>query len=193
MFQHYITPEEVNALPLTQYNGRICLINANDRVEQAVDEISTHPVTGFDTESKPTFRKGEHYPISLIQIAVPGTVYLFRINLSGFHPAIVRLMANPSVRKIGVGLKDDVLGLQKLGPFEPAGFEELHDFVKDYDVRNTGLRKLAAILLKVRISKSQQTSNWESAELTEKQLRYAATDAWVCLEMYDYLHQLGVA
>jgi ribonuclease D len=191
IFQEYVTPEEVNALPLTYYEGKIILIHETDKVLAAVEEISKFPVIGFDTETKPTFVKGQFYHISLIQLAIPGKVFLFRINHTGFTQPLIDLFANKNILKVGVGLRDDIIGLQKIDHFEPAGFEEIHNYVIDLGVRNTGLRKLAAILMKVRISKGQQTSNWENAILTKNQQSYAATDAWVCLEMYNLLEEKG--
>lgn len=193
VFQEYVTPEEVNNLPLTYYEGKIVLIQDQDKIKEAVEEINQHKVIGFDTETRPTFTKGQFYHISLVQLAIPDKVFLFRINHSTFAKPLIDLMANKNILKVGVGLRDDVIGLQKLQDFEPGGFKELHDYVVDLGVRNTGLRKLAAILLSIRISKGQQTSNWENTKLSYNQLRYAATDAWVCLEMYNILDQKGYA
>ena len=191
IFPEYVTPEEVNDLPLTYYDGKIVLIHEASKVQKAINELMEHPVMGFDTESRPAFTKGESYPVSLIQLAIPDKVFLFRINQIGFTQPLVDIMANGDIIKVGVGLRDDILGLQRLHDFKPAGFKELHDFVSDLGVRNTGLRKLAAILLKIRISKGQQTSNWENPVLSQNQMRYAATDAWVCLEMYNFLKGKG--
>ena len=193
VFQEYVTPEEVNSLPLTYYEGKIVLIQDPDKIIEAVEEINQHKVIGFDTETRPTFTKGQFYHISLIQLAIPDKVFLFRINHSTFAKPLVDLMANKDILKVGVGLRDDVIGLQKLQDFEPGGFKELHDYLVDLGVRNTGLRKLAAILLRIRISKGQQTSNWENSKLSYNQLRYAATDAWVCLEMYNIIDKKGYA
>jgi ribonuclease D len=191
VFQEYVTPEEVNDFPLTYYEGKVIVINNADKIPQAINEIREHTVIGFDTETKPTFVKGQFHHISLIQIAIPDKVFLFRINNSGFTQPLADLMADPAIIKLGVGLRDDIIGLQKLKAFDEAGFQEIHDYVVDLGVRNTGLRKLAAILLQVRISKGQQTSNWENPKLTESQIRYAATDAWISLEMYNLLEQKG--
>lgn len=191
VFQEYVSPEEVNALPLTYYEGKTVLINDSDKIPGAVAEIRQHHVLGFDTETKPSFTKGESHPIALIQLAIPDKVFLFRINYSGFTQPLIDLMADPEILKVGVGLRDDVIGLQKIEDFNAGGFKEIHDYVVDLGVRNTGLRKLAAILMKVRISKGQQTSNWENEVLSPSQVRYAATDAWICLEMYNYLENKG--
>ena len=191
IFQEYVSPEEVNDLPLTAYEGKIILIQEADKIKEAVEELSKFPVIGFDTETKPAFVKGQFYSISLIQLAIPGKVFLFRLNHSGFTQPLIDLFSNEKILKVGVGLRDDILGLQKLHDFEPGGFKELHDYVVELGVRNTGLRKLAAILLKVRISKGQQTSNWENSVLSKNQQVYAATDAWICLEMFNLLQEKG--
>ena len=192
LFPEYISPEEVNALPLAHFEGKIVVITQPQHVAAAVAEITSQPVSGFDTETRPAFTSGESYNVSLVQLAIPDKVFLFRVNLCGLTPELTSLFSSADTLKVGVALRDDIIGLQKLRPFEPAGFREIHDYVKDYGVRNTGLRKLAAILLGVRISKSQQTSNWENPVLTPNQLRYAATDAWVCLEMYRVLKEKGL-
>lgn len=191
VFQEYVTPEEVNNLPLTYYEGKVVVINQVDKIPEAVQEIRQHRVVGFDTETKPTFVKGQFHHVALIQIAIPDKVFLFRINNTGFTQDLADFFADPSIIKLGVGLRDDILGLQKLRPFEEAGFQEIHEYVVDQGVRNTGLRKLAAIIMQVRISKGQQTSNWENPVLTPSQIRYAATDAWISLEMYNLLEAKG--
>ena len=191
VFQTYVTPEEVNALPLTSYEGKIVLVTDAKKVPEAMEEISEHNVVGFDTETRPTFKKGQFYHVSLMQIGIPEKVFIFRINQTGLTSHLTDLLSDENILKLGVGLHDDVIALQKLKQFESAGFVELHSYVSELGVRNTGLRKLAAIILSIRISKSQQTSNWENNWLSPNQLRYAATDAWVCLEMYKKLAEKG--
>lgn len=193
IFQSYVSPEEVNDLPLTSYSGKIVLVTDPEKVPEAIAEISQHNAVGFDTETRPTFKKGQFYHVSLIQIGIPDKVFLFRINETGLTDEITELLSNEAILKLGVGLHDDVIALQKIKSFDSAGFVEIHKYVEDLGVRNTGLRKLAAIILSIRISKSQQTSNWDNARLSENQLRYAATDAWVCLEMYNKLAEKGFA
>jgi len=185
-----ISSEEVNALPMRAYEGEIILIDSLKDVEAAVLEISQYSVVGFDTESRPAFTKGESYPISLLQFATPQKAYLFRINLIGMPSQVNKLLSNPKLIKLGIALHDDVKDLRKLGVVNPSGFKDIHSLIKDKGVVNTGLRKLAAMILGFRISKSQQTSNWENEVLNERQQVYAATDAWVCLAIYDKLMEL---
>lgn len=187
-----ITSEEVNALPLKAYAGKIVLIDKEEDIETAISEIEQHGVVGFDTESKPAFQKGEFHHVSLLQFAIPDKVFLFRINLTGLTKRICSLLENPDVIKLGVALHDDIIDLKKLRKFSPNGFKDLHSLIKKHGVINSGLRKLAAMILGFRISKSQQTSNWENPVLNDRQQVYAATDAWVCLKIYEKLNELGI-
>ena len=185
-----ISTEEVNALPMRAYEGKIVLIDTKEAVDEAVAEIEQFSVVGFDTESRPAFTKGESYPVSLLQFATPKKVYLFRVNLIGMPQRVSDLLSNANIIKLGIALHDDVKDLRKLGVPNPDGYQDIHSFIKDKGVINTGLRKLAAMILGFRISKSQQTSNWENEVLNERQQVYAATDAWVCLEIYNRLKEL---
>ena len=153
--------------------------------------VNRQDYIGFDTETKPTFRKGEVNDVSLIQLAIPDEVILIRINKTGLTSGLINLFESDKVKKIGVALRDDIKDLQRLGEFEAANFIELNHLVKDIGIESNGLRKLTAIILGFRISKSAQTSNWENHELSPKQKSYAATDAWVCYEMYQNLLKRG--
>lgn len=190
LLKERISAEEVNVLPIRAYEGKIVLIDLEEDVEAAVKEIEQYNVVGFDTESRPAFNKGESYPVSLLQFATPKKVYLFRVNMLGMPKGISDLLSNPKLIKLGIALHDDKKDLRKLGVANPVGFKDIHSFIKDKGVINTGLRKLAAMILGFRISKSQQTSNWENPVLNERQQVYAATDAWVCLKIYDKLVEL---
>jgi len=188
--QERISTDEVNALPMRAYEGKIVLIDSKEDVEKAVAEIEQFSIIGFDTESRPAFKKGESYPISLLQFATSQKVYLFRVNKIGMPPPVSRLLSNASIIKLGIALHDDIKDLRQLGVANPQGYQDIHSFIKDKGVINTGLRKLAAMILGFRISKSQQTSNWENEVLNERQQVYAATDAWVCLKIYEKLKEL---
>ncbi|MGB3184056.1 MAG: 3'-5' exonuclease [Cyclobacteriaceae bacterium] len=191
LFPKHITKEEVNELPLGRYEGKLAVISSSEKLQQAVDRIRSEQVIGFDTETKPTFRKGQYHHVSLLQVAVPGMVFLFRLNYLGMPKELRSIFEDPDITKVGIGIRDDLLEMQKLGSFKPQNVADLNTEVKSLGVKNAGVRNLSAIFLEFRISKSQQTSNWERDELTEKQLRYAATDAWVCLEIYNRLQDWG--
>ncbi|MTI22186.1 3'-5' exonuclease domain-containing protein 2 [Fulvivirga sp. RKSG066] len=191
MFASTISREEINELPLDGYKGKIHLITKEDQLASVFKKISDHKIVGFDTESKPTFRKGEYNHVAMIQIAIPEEVFLIRINYTGITDEILRFLENEHITKIGVALRDDLKDLNKLRPAKHKGFVELNKMVTEIGIESNGLRKLTAIILGFRISKNAQVSNWEAEKLTQKQLQYAATDAWVCLEMYNKLEQKG--
>lgn len=196
MFTQQITKEEVNLLPLRRYEGKVVLITKKTQLLEAIEEIQQQAVVGFDTETKPSFRKGVSYYISLLQVAISDKVFLIRLNRTGFTQEICDLFANPDVQKVGISIRDDLKHLKKLAakyhlPFDPDNIFELNNIAKELGVQHAGVRNLTAIFLQFRVSKAQQTSNWENPQLTEKQIRYAATDAWVCLEIYNKLSYLG--
>lgn len=191
MFEKEITKQQVNELPLQRYEGKVIVVSTQEQLDVALQELNKADVIGFDTESKPTFRKGDYNPVAMIQMAVPGKVFLIRINLTGFTPALQALFANEKVIKAGISIRDDIKEMQRQAHFEPANVVELNDIAKEAGVKNIGVRSLAGIFLEIRISKGQQTSNWSRETLSEGQIAYAATDAWVCLEIYQKLNQLG--
>jgi ribonuclease D len=196
MFPRQITKEEINELPLQRYEGEVVLITDEASLDEALQEIRQHPVLGFDTETKPAFKKGVVHPVALLQIAVPHKVFIIRLSYTGFTRGLSDLFADPDIRKVGISIRDDIKDLRKLSleqgvHFEADNIMELNEVASDLEVEHAGVKKLTAIFLGFRVSKSQQTSNWENPRLTEKQIRYAATDAWVCLEIYNYLTEKG--
>jgi len=196
MFPKQITKEEVNELPLKRYEGKVSIITEEEPLAGALQHIREHEVLGFDTETKPAFRKGVRHMVSLLQIAIPDKVYLIRLNHLGFTKELSDLFADESIKKVGISIRDDLKHLRELSAkhhirFTSENIVELNDVASELGVENAGVKKLTGIFMKFRVSKSQQTSNWENPQLTEKQIRYAATDAWVCLEIYQRLQTLG--
>lgn len=191
MFKQEVTKEEINELPLIRYEGEVKVVNTEEELTAALKDLYRQPVIGFDTESRPSFRKGEYYPISLVQIATPGLVYLIRTNKTGFTSGLRTLFENPNIIKAGISILDDLRELQKFGHFNPAGVVDLNQVAQAAGVKNIGVRSLSAIMLGVRISKSQQTSNWERDSLSKSQIYYAATDAWICMQLYEKLERWG--
>lgn len=182
-----ISPEEINNLPLRTFEGKTVVVSDLRQLPKAIKEIEKHEVVGFDTETRPSFKRGQFYQVSLLQLAVPKKAYLIRINHTGVTDEVKHFLENPAIIKAGVGIRDDLKALQKLTPFEPAGFHDLSILAKQAGLQVESVKKLTALLLGFRISKSAQTSNWEAATFTQKQIEYAATDAWVCLELYGKL------
>ena len=182
-----ITNEEINALPLGAFEGPVNIIDQADQLEEALAEIRKHSVVGFDTETKPVFVSGQFNHVSLVQIALPKKVFLVRLKSVGMAPQIIHFFENEKILKAGVALRDDIKALQKLKHFKADGFFELAELAKQSGLQVESVKKLTALLLGFRISKSAQTSNWEAASFNEKQISYAATDAWVCLNIYNKL------
>ncbi len=189
--QPSITREEIDRLPLFSYTGPITVIEEPQDVKNAIRELSEYQYMGFDTETRPSFQKGESHQVALIQLAVADQVYLFRLNKCGFCTPIRQLLENKQIFKIGVGIRDDIRNLGKTHNFTPASFIELQEYAEHFGITDKSFSKLMAIIFKVRISKRQQVTNWEAPQLTEAQLRYAATDAWGALRMYQELTSLS--
>jgi ribonuclease D len=187
MFQKEISREEVDKLGLIQYEGPITVIQSEDEFESAIESITAHPILGFDTESKPSFKKGKVFPTSMIQLSSADKAWLIRVSRLGYPERLKELLSSGETIKVGSGLNDDLRRMRSDFQFEPAGFLDLQRYVEAFQIREKGLKKLSAIVLGRRISKSQQVSNWDAEILTEAQLRYAATDAWICLEIYNAL------
>lgn len=186
-----ITKEEIAALETTVFTGRIIVIETTEEAEKAVAYLSTFQVVGFDTETKPSFKKGKSHQVSLIQISTEDTCFLFRINRTGFTDSLRHFLENGEIKKIGLSLRDDFGMLHKTAPFEPKGFVELQHYVKQFNIQDLSLQKIFAILFRLKISKSQRLSNWEADILSDGQKKYAAIDAWACLRIYKKLESEG--
>lgn len=187
-----ITKEEVNGLELGAFEGEIFLIDEVKGLQKMYDDLNTKKSIGFDTETRPAFRRGVSYDVALIQLATLDTAYLIRINKIGFPREVKRILENPDIVKIGAAVRDDLKGLKKLSPtFKPSSFFDLNEELKKVGFLNVGVRNLSAMVMGIRISKSEQVSNWEADDLTEKQELYAATDAWACLAVFRKLLENG--
>ena len=184
-----ITNEEINELPLGAFSGTVIVITDVDSLGTAFQEISRHDHIGFDTETKPVFVRGHYNKVAILQIALPEKVFIIRLNATGMTPEIITFLENVKIKKAGVAIRDDIKALQHLHPFNPGGFVELATLAKDAGLEVESVKKLTALLLGFRISKSAQTSNWEAEQLNEKQISYAATDAWVCLEIFKKMEK----
>lgn len=186
MFQRSISPEEIGKLELAAFPGEIKVIDQLDEAfGEAIRYLKKQKVIGFDTETRPTFSPAQpSYGTALLQLSGGNRAFLFRLKKIGLPRRLAALLANPAILKIGAATHDDVHGLQKIAGFQPQGFIDLQRICGDYGIEDKSVKKLAAIILGVKISKTQQLSNWEAESLSPSQQRYAATDAWICREMY---------
>lgn len=181
---------EIAALPKVLFDGRIFVILSDREADRAVDYLLRQSILGFDTETRPSFRRGQMHKVALLQVATHDTAFLFRLNRIGMCDSIVRLLSDRKVLKVGLSLKDDMMQLQHRRHFQTGTFVEIQQEVQQLGVQDMSLQKLYANLLGGRISKTQQLTNWEADVLTEAQQRYAATDAWACIQIHEEIQRL---
>ncbi|MDE6711389.1 MAG: 3'-5' exonuclease domain-containing protein 2 [Alistipes sp.] len=184
-----ISNEQPAQLPAIEFRGEIRVVDRERDIAEACEYLSRQPVLGFDTETRPSFRPGVMYRVSLLQLSTPERCYLFRLNKIPLARPIQQLLGNPDVLKIGADVGGDLRSLRKLRRFRDGGFVDLQTLAPQWGIAEKSLRKLSAIVLGMRVSKAQRLSNWEAATLTPKQKLYAATDAWVCTRIYERLLQ----
>ena len=182
--------EEINDLPIHRYEGPVRVIRTQEELDEAMSSLRRQSVLGFDTESRPAFRKGKYYPPSLVQLAAADAVYIIQLTWLPLGETLAGLLADPAVLKVGAAIHDDIKELQKLHDFIPDGIADLGDMAKDLGLETRGLRSLAANLMGVRISKAARCSNWAGKKLHNQQIIYAATDAWIGRELYFKLKEL---
>lgn len=187
-----ITRAEINALALYSYEGPITFINNLETEAKALDRLKNAKAIGFDTETRPSFRKGKTYNPSLIQMATDNEVFLFHIRAYTLSESLSHILADKKVVKAGVAILDDMKELARIRPFKPQGLVDLGNLARKEKISQHGLRGMAALLLGIRISKTEQCSNWGRQVLTEKQVRYAATDAWISLALYRKMLELSL-
>lgn len=186
MYIESISREELEKLEYASFPGKIQVIDSvGAEFNRAIAYLRSQKIIGFDTETRPCFGPNQpRYGVSLLQLSGPGKAYLFRLKSMGMHRRLCNLLSDRRIIKVGAAIHDDIRGLQKLNDFKADGFVDLQKIVADYGIRDKSVKKMTAIILGFRISKTQQLSNWEAEELSESQCKYAATDAWVCREMY---------
>ena len=182
-----INKEDVNQMPLVTFPGHIHIIDAISQVKSAVNALRTAPIVGFDTETRPCFKRGERHNVALIQLSTENDAFLFRVNKTGIPAPLKQYLEDSTITKVGLSTTDDFHQITRLGEIKPDGFIELQEMVKQYDIVDMSLQKIYAILFKEKISKGQQLTNWEASQLTDAQQRYAAIDAWACLRIYQHL------
>jgi len=181
---HSISKKEISALPLKHYGGTIHVVDSDVKMKKAMRDLEREKVLGFDTETRPAFKKRESYLPSLIQLAGSDGVYIFQIRLINSHKPLAGILSDKNVLKAGISIADDIKKLKEVLLFEPSGFIELARMSADAGIKNAGIRGLAALLFGFRISKQTQCSRWDAPTLAPAQIVYAATDAWVCREIY---------
>ena len=180
-----ISNEQTALLPAVEFRGEIRIVEHERDIAAACKTLAEQPVIGFDTETRPSFRPGISYRVSLLQLSTPQLCFLFRLNKIPLAKPILQVLETDSILKIGADVAGDLRSLRQIRHFRDAGFIDLQAIAPEWGIAEKSLRKLSAIVLGQRVSKAQRLSNWEAATLTDKQQLYAATDAWVCTRFYD--------
>lgn len=186
MYIKSVSPEDIEKLEYASFPGKITVIDSvGAEFNRAIVYLRSQKVIGFDTETRPCFGPNQpRYGVSLLQLSGPEKAFLFRVKNMGMHRRLCNLLSDKRILKVGAAIHDDIRGLQKLKEFTPGSFVDLQKIVWEYGIKDKSVKKMTAIILGFRISKTQQLSNWEAETLSESQCKYAATDAWVCREMY---------
>ena len=187
-----LSKNEINALPLIQYEGDIEILTSKDNIQAAINDLKNYDLIGFDTETKPTFVKGPLNPPSIMQLACDDKVYIFQFDNDEIFKQLSLILSNKNITKCGVSVDRDLIELMYLSPFDPISFVDLGNVARDNEIPHHGLRGLVAIFLKHRISKGSQTSDWSRISLSDSQISYAATDAWVSLELFKIFDKNGL-
>lgn len=184
---HHINKDLLQWMPVAAFEGEVIVVDQEDQIPEAVAYLRTQKVIGVDTEARPSFQRGIHYPTALVQIASHERCYLFRLTHVGMPQALADLFADPGICKVGLAFKDDINGLRRRRNFTPANCIDVQSMVPQYGILDLGLQKIFAICFGKKISKAQQLTNWENSHLTAEQARYASTDAWATLLIYEDL------
>lgn len=190
LYSSTISNEQTAELPALSFRGEIVVVDREEQIAAACEDLASYRYIGFDTETRPSFRVGVIYRVSLLQLSTPTRCYLFRLNRIPFDRAIQRLLESESVVKLGADVAGDIRSLSELRHFKPKGFYDLQGVIWEWGIEEKSLRKMSALTLGYRISKAQRLSNWEAQQLTPQQQSYAATDAWACIEIYNRLQQM---
>lgn len=188
-FVSTISNDEVAALEPARFEGRIVVVDTMEALVRACAEIAKHKVVGFDTETRPSFTAGITNKVALMQLSADGVCYLIRLNRLPLDKALLAILQNPAIQKVGVAVQNDIQRLGELRRFKAAGFVDLQSVVGQFGIEDRSLRKLSGIVLGKKVSKAQRLSNWEAHTLTPQQQLYAATDAWVCVQILDMLQR----
>lgn len=182
--------KSIAQLPTVTFPGKTVVVMSESEAEKAVHFLLSQDILGVDTETRPSFKKGESHMVSLLQVSTSDVCFLFRLNHIGITPAILRLLENKAVPMVGLSLHDDMLSLHKRVAFTPGYFIDLQDLVGELGIEDLSLQKLYANLFHQKISKRQRLTNWDSDVLNDKQKAYAALDAWACINLFKEILRL---
>ncbi len=181
----------IPSMPRDTFEGKIIVIQSESEAIKAINALSKENIVGIDTETKPAFKKGVVHKVALLQIATSQICFLFRLNYIGLIEPIIKFLGNSNILKVGLSLHNDIVALHRREDFKSDSFLDLQDYVKLFGIEDCSLQKIYANVFGKRISKAQRLSDWEADVLNDKQKKYAATDAWACLMIYNELKSLN--
>lgn len=187
-----ISKADINLLPLKSFEGKITIVSSDKDAVRALKYLEKESYIGFDSESKPAFKKGEINPIALIQLAGKNEVFIFRILETGVFPQLKKILEDSDIMKISQSADFELKKLKREKDIDCRNFIDLEKIAKKINSSQHSLRGLVAIFLNFRISKTSQQSNWERKILTAKQILYAATDAWVTREVFEEMNHANL-
>lgn len=182
--------EYIKDLPLVSFPGKIITVNSEREADKAVPFLLSKDILGVDTETRPSFKKGQQHKVSLLQVATEDICFLFRLNYIGMVTSVISLLSNTDVPMVGLSWHDDLAALQKRMEFKPGLFIDIQDIIGDIGIEDKSLQKLYANIFKQKISKRQRLTNWDADVLSDKQMSYAAIDAWACVRLYKEILKL---
>ena len=182
-----IDNDSVALLPAARFDGRIVVVDSEEQIEVACQDLARYDIIGFDTETRPSFRAGVSHKVSLMQLSTPEVCYLFRLCRIPLNNRLLKILGSRRILKVGADVAGDIRSLHALRNFRADGFVDLQTEAPRWGIEDKSLRKLSAIVLGQRVSKAQRLSNWEAEVLTPQQQEYAATDAWVCIRILEHL------
>ena len=182
--------EYIKDLPLVSFPGKIITVNSEREADKAVPFLLSKDILGVDTETRPSFKKGQQHKVSLLQVATEDDCFLFRLNYIAMVTSVIPLLSNTDVPMVGLSWHDDLAALQKRMEFKPGLFIDIQDIIGDIGIEDKSLQKLYANIFKQKISKRQRLTNWDADVLSDKQMSYAATDAWACVRLYKEILKL---
>ena len=185
-----ISKEEINEMPLVAFEGKIVVVSTLSEAEKACEFLCKQNIVGIDTETKPSFHKGVSHKVALLQVSTEDICFLFRLNIIGLCAPVKKFLSNRKTLKVGLSLHDDILSLHRRGDFRVGKFIDIQTIAPQFGIKDLSLQKIYANLFGKKISKGQRLSNWEADVFTEAQKKYAATDAWTCLNLYNEFSRL---
>lgn len=188
-FEPTIGNEVIGLLPRKGFSGRIVVVDNELAMSEMVQVLRSERLLGYDTETRPAFKKGVSYPMALLQLSTQNIAFLVRLQMVTMSGGLIDVLQSPDIIKVGAAIRDDIKGMQKLKRFKPQGFVDLQQVVEQWGILDKSVKKMAGIVLGIKVSKAQRLSNWEAVTLTPAQMDYAAMDAWVCREIYSKLYE----